>query len=116
MSIINKSPIYIPAKVKVAIDGCHVMVERSLGKNEVSFDDSVIITNVGDKICILHKNENDKHSCRMNGTARSMINAMISGVISGYSKIFEINGVGFTALMKGQNILDLSLGYSHEIL
>jgi large subunit ribosomal protein L6 len=41
---------------------------------------------------------------------------MVVGVVSGYSKDLEISGVGFKATAKGQNVLDLSLGYSHDIL
>jgi large subunit ribosomal protein L6 len=97
MSRILKSRIYIPAKGKVAIDGHHVLVEGPLGKNEVSFDDSVPITNVDDKTCVLSKNENDRQSREMHGTVQSIINARVSGVRSGYSKNLEINGVGFKA-------------------
>ncbi|MDR1891026.1 MAG: 50S ribosomal protein L6 [Puniceicoccales bacterium] len=116
MSRIGKSPICIPANVKVSIDGSRVAVEGPLGKNEKTFDDSVTIKHVGSEICVLCKDENDKHSCMMHGTVRSIVNSMVTGVVSGYSKNLEISGVGFKATAKGQNILDLSLGYSHEIL
>ncbi|MDR2779062.1 MAG: 50S ribosomal protein L6 [Puniceicoccales bacterium] len=116
MSRIGKSPICIPSKVKVVVDGSHVAVEGPLGKNERTFDNSVIIKHAENEIRVYSRNENDKHSCMMHGTVRSIINAMVVGVASGYSKNLEINGVGFKATMKGQNVLDLSLGYSHEIL
>jgi large subunit ribosomal protein L6 len=116
MSRIGKSPISVPAKVKVVVDGCRVSVEGPLGKNEKVFDDSVEIRFENDEILVLCRDESDRHSCMMHGTVRSIINSMVIGVVSGYSKNLEINGVGFKAIMKGQNTLDLSLGYSHEIL
>ena len=52
-----------------------------------------------------------RHARAMFGTARSIINGMVVGVVDGYTKKLEIKGVGFRAALKG-NILDLSLGYS----
>jgi large subunit ribosomal protein L6 len=51
----------------------------------------------------------------MFGTARSLINNMIIGVSKGYKKELIIEGVGYKAQMKGQDIV-LSLGYSHDII
>ncbi|MDR2737773.1 MAG: 50S ribosomal protein L6 [Puniceicoccales bacterium] len=115
MSRIGKSPIRIPANVRVNIDGCRVAVEGPLGKDEKTFDDSVSIEMVDGSIHVICANENDKHSRMMHGTVRSIINSMVIGVVSGYSKNLEIIGVGFKATLKGQNVLDLSLGYSHDV-
>jgi large subunit ribosomal protein L6 len=52
----------------------------------------------------------------MHGTVRSIVNSMVIGVVDGYSKNLEISGVGFKVMMKEQNILDLNLCYSHDIL
>jgi large subunit ribosomal protein L6 len=51
----------------------------------------------------------------MYGTARSVIAGMVKGVVEGYLKELEIQGVGFKAALKGKQI-DLALGYSHQIL
>ena len=50
----------------------------------------------------------------MFGTARSIINNMVIGVVDGYEKKLEIKGVGFRAVLEG-DLLDLALGYSHPI-
>ena len=50
----------------------------------------------------------------MHGTVRAILQNMVTGVVEGYSKSLEIHGVGFRAALKGK-ILNLSLGYSHEI-
>ncbi|MDR1595538.1 MAG: 50S ribosomal protein L6 [Puniceicoccales bacterium] len=115
MSRIGKVPICIPPGVKVRVDGCAVYVEGPIGKNEKAFDDSVTIEVVNGEIRVLCKNVDDKHAAVMHGTVRSIINSMVNGVVSGYSKNLEINGVGFKAVIKG-NTLDLDLGYSHGII
>ncbi|MDR3144213.1 MAG: 50S ribosomal protein L6 [Puniceicoccales bacterium] len=116
MSRIGKSPVCIPANVKISVDGCRVSVEGPRGRNEKIFDDSVAIAVDGEILTVSCKNPDDSHSRMMHGTVRSIVNSMVIGVVDGYSKDLEINGVGFKAIMKGQNILDLSLGYSHDIL
>ncbi|MDR1413928.1 MAG: 50S ribosomal protein L6 [Puniceicoccales bacterium] len=116
MSRIGKTPIQVPPNVKVVISGCRVTAEGPLGTNEQVFDDSVEITLSEGTLCVACKDENDRHSKMMHGTVRSIINSMVSGVVSGYSKDLEITGVGFKASLKGQNVLDLDLGYSHDIL
>jgi large subunit ribosomal protein L6 len=50
----------------------------------------------------------------MHGTARSIINGMVLGVVNGYTKELEIQGVGFKAAVAGK-VVDLALGYSHPI-
>jgi large subunit ribosomal protein L6 len=115
MSRIGKAPIIIPSNVKVSISGCRVTVEGPLGKNERVFDDSVEIVCAGDVVSVSPKSPNDRHSAVMHGTVRSIIASMVSGVVSGYSKNLEISGVGFKVIMRDKNILDLSLGYSHDI-
>ena len=47
--------------------------------------------------------------------SRTMIENIFIGVKDGYSKTLEINGVGYRAAMKGQDI-QLSLGFSHEVV
>ena len=51
----------------------------------------------------------------MHGTARSIIAAMVKGVVEGYQKVLEIKGVGFKAELKGK-VLTLSLGYAHPCI
>jgi large subunit ribosomal protein L6 len=116
MSRIGKSPVHVPSNVKVAIDGCRVAVEGPLGKNEKTFDDSVEIKFEEGVIRVICRDKNDKHSRMMHGTVRSIVNSMVMGVVSGYSKSLEISGTGFKASLNSQNVLDIVLGYSHDIL
>jgi large subunit ribosomal protein L6 len=115
MSRIGKLPIKIPTGVRVLVNGATVFVEGPLGKNEKTFDDSVLIKVENGEVCISPADASNDHSLVMHGTVRSIVASMVVGVVSGYKKDLEINGVGFKATMKGKAI-DLDLGFSHDIL
>jgi large subunit ribosomal protein L6 len=77
------------------------------------FEASVSIE-VTDSQVIVSPKGGSRHARAMHGTARSIVANMVQGVVEGFSKNLEINGVGFKAIMKG-NVLDMDLGYSHPI-
>lgn len=111
MSRIGKLPVPILDKAKVTVDGQTVSVEGPKGKLEKTFDQAVNIELADNEIRVSPANSS-RHARAMFGTARSIINNMVIGVVEGYKKQLEIKGVGFRAALKG-DILDLSLGYSH---
>jgi large subunit ribosomal protein L6 len=115
VSRVGKLPVKIPNGVKVSVDGCRVVVEGPLGKNEKTFDDSVLIKIENGEVCVSPARIGDDHSLMMHGTVRSIVASMVDGMVSGYRKDLEINGVGFKATVKGK-IIDLDLGFSHDIL
>lgn len=113
MSRIGKIPVLIPDKVEASVKGNTVAVKGPKGTLEKSFDRSVTI-----KVSDGHISVNPANTSRlakaMYGTARSIIDNMVQGVVSGFVKELDLNGVGFKAAVKGQ-VLDLALGYSHPI-
>lgn len=113
MSRIGKLPVPVLDKAKVTVDGTTVSVEGPKGKLEKTFDRSVNIE-LKDNEIVVTPADKSRHARAMFGTARSIINNMVIGVVEGYKKQLEIKGVGFRAALKG-NLLDLSLGYSHPI-
>ena len=114
MSRIGKQPVPIPDKVKVTVNGGHVLVEGPKGKVEKSFAPVVKVT-VADKKVTFAPTDETRFAKAMYGTARSVVAGMVKGVTEGYAKDLEIQGVGFKANLKGKQ-LDLALGYSHPIL
>ena len=114
MSRIGKQPVLIPDKVKVTVTDTMVLVEGPKGKVSKLFAPVVKIT-VADKKVTVAPTEQSRFANAMYGTARSIIAGMVKGVTDGYVKDLEIQGVGFKANLKG-NQLDLALGYSHPIL
>ena len=111
MSRIGKLPVVIPDKAKVSVEGNTVRVEGPKGKLEQTFDSAVKITLEDGQVTVAPA-DGSRFARAMYGTARSIINNMVTGVIDGYKKELELNGVGFRAVLQGK-VLDLALGYSH---
>ena len=114
MSRIGKQPVPIPDKVKVSVTGDTVFVEGPKGKVQKTFAPVVKVT-VANKQVTFAPTEDTRFSKAMYGTVRSIVAGMVKGVTDGYLKELEIQGVGFKANLKG-NQLDLALGYSHPIV
>ncbi len=114
MSRIGKLPVPILDKAKVSVEGQTVSVEGPKGKLEKTFDSAVKIEITDNSVRVSPVDES-RHARAMYGTARSIINNMVTGVVEGYSKKLEIKGVGFRAALVG-NKLDLALGYSHPCI
>lgn len=112
MSRIGKKPIELPAKVSVKIgaDGA-VNVEGPKGKLAWKLPGGVIGKVEGTTVTVECASPG-AHA--LHGLSRALINNMVIGVVDGYTKDLEIQGVGFKAALKG-DVLQLNLGYSHEI-
>ena len=113
MSRTGKLPVIIPDKVNVLIKDNTIAVEGPKGKLERYFDPAVSMERVENAIEVKPSNSS-RFARAMQGTARSIINGMVQGVVEGFSKKIEISGVGFRAAVKGR-VLDLNLGFSHPI-
>lgn len=113
MSRIGKLPIPVLDKANVTVDGQTVRAEGPKGKLEQTFDSAVKIELADGEIKVSPA-DNTRHAAAMFGTARSIINNMVVGVVEGYEKNLEIKGVGFRAVLQG-DLLDLALGYSHPV-
>lgn len=113
MSRIGKFPVPVLDKANVTVDGQTVRAEGPKGKLEQTFDSSVKIELADGEIKVSPA-DSSRHARAMYGTARSIINNMVIGVVDGYEKKLEIKGVGFRAVLKG-DVLDLALGYSHPV-
>jgi large subunit ribosomal protein L6 len=113
MSRIGKNPIVIPAGVTVEVTEALVTVKGKLGQLTQEFSNVTVKIEEGNVIVERssdHKDERAKH-----GLYRSLINNMIVGVSTGFTKELELVGVGYRASNQGQK-LDLALGFSHNIV
>ena len=112
MSRIGKLPITLPEKVNITVsDDNTVFVNGPKGELKQKIDESISIK-VSDKQIVIER-ENDSVRSK-HGLYRSLIANMIIGVSDGYKIIQELIGVGYKADAQN-NILELSLGYSHNI-
>jgi large subunit ribosomal protein L6 len=113
MSRIGKSPITVPAQVKVDIKGKKISVQGPKGKLDMELPRRTSLKVEGNQI-VLSRDGEDAEAKAMHGLGRALVNNMVQGVSVGFSKKLEINGVGFKAAVQG-NMVNLSLGYSHPI-
>jgi large subunit ribosomal protein L6 len=113
MSRIGNLPIALPQGVEVKIDKNHVTVKGKKGSLTQSFDVDMAVKVEEGKIIVSRPTEQKRHKA-LHGLTRSLINNMVIGVSEGYKTEQELVGVGYRATNKG-NLLDLTLGYSHNI-
>ena len=113
MSRIGKSPIAIPEGVTVEINGNNVTVKGKLGELSQKIDE-IAIKNEDGTLTLERPSESKEHKSK-HGLYRALINNMIQGVTTGWTKELELVGVGYRASNQGQK-LDLALGYSHNIV
>jgi large subunit ribosomal protein L6 len=113
MSRIGKIPVVIPAGVKASIQDRSVSIEGPKGKLNLTLPARTGAKIEGGKILISRDGE-DAQAKAMHGLGRALINNMVKGVATGYTRKLEIQGVGFKAAVQG-NAVTLNLGYSHPI-
>ena len=114
MSRIGNKAITIPAGVEVTIaPGNEVTVKGPKGTLTRQFNSAMSIENKDGVITVARPNE-DKHTKQLHGTTRALLNNMIEGVHTGYTKELVIVGIGYRAAVSG-NKLTLNVGFSHPV-
>jgi len=115
MSRIGKLPITLPDKVEVKIEKDNtVVVSGPLGKLTQKVDPDITVSVVEKELIVSRPTEQKRHKA-LHGLYRSLINNMVVGVSTGYTKEQELVGVGYRATNQGNN-LELALGFSHQIV
>lgn len=115
MSRIGKLPVNIPAGVTVSVSADNVVTVKGPKGELTQAVKPEITVEVKDGIVQVSRPSDEKEFRALHGLYRSLINNMVLGVSTGYRKELELVGVGFRAANNGQ-VLDLSLGYTHNIL
>ena len=118
MSRIGKLPVVIPAGVTVTLKDNVVSVKGPKGEMS-QFVNPAISVEIADGHVVLREDENAmlddlKQRHAFHGLYRALIHNMVEGVSKGYRKELELVGVGYRAANNG-NIIDLALGYTHNI-
>jgi large subunit ribosomal protein L6 len=113
MSRVGKYPVEVPAGVQVALQGRTLVAKGKLGELKLPLTDEVEVKVEGGKVAVSPKGS-DRRARTMWGTTRSLIQGMVTGVSTGFSKSMEITGTGYRAAVQGKDLV-LNLGYSHEI-
>ena len=113
MSRIGNKPIEVPQGVEVKIDGNHITVKGPKGTLEKDLHKNMEVVLEGNTITVKRPND-EPFNRSLHGLTRTLIHNMIEGVLNEYKRELEINGVGYRAQKKG-NQLVMNLGYSHPV-
>lgn len=114
MSRIGKKPVIIPADVEIKIDKDNINVKGKLGELSQKFDSTAVKLSVeGGRLTVTPASSSKENRAKF-GLYRSLINNMVVGVSSGFSKTLKIVGVGYRASKKGDN-LEVLAGYSNPV-
>jgi len=114
MSRIGKAPIPVPSGVDVTVADGRVTVKGPKGSLDRVIPGTITIRQEGDEL-LVERPDDERQSRAMHGLVRSLVNNMVVGVTDGFTKQLEIIGVGYRATAKGQDTLDLALGFSHPV-
>ena len=113
MSRIGRLPVTVPSGVEVKVKGTEVQVKGPKGEMKRLFPPLVSIDMNGSEVVVTRSSEEPTVRA-MHGTARALIQNMVTGVSTGFSKTLEIQGVGYRIEANGKNAV-LHVGYSHPV-
>ena len=115
MSRIGKAPVTVPANVTVSVGSDNVItVKGPKGELKQAIDRDIKVEVKDGQVNITRPTDQIRHRA-LHGLSRALVANLVKGVTEGYAKKLELIGVGFKAANQG-NVLDLSLGYSHNIV
>jgi len=106
-------PVVIPDGVEVKVKDSHVQVKGPKGELQHTFPADMEIKLDDGEVTVARPTDEPNHRA-LHGMTRALINNMVVGVSSGFSKVLEINGVGYRAGLEGKNLI-LNVGYSHSV-
>jgi large subunit ribosomal protein L6 len=113
VSRIGKQPILVPEGVTVSIEAGAVRVHGPKGELQERIPRDMVVEQEDGQIVVKRPTDRGEHRA-LHGLTRSLVANMVQGVTEGYEKALEIQGVGYRAQKRG-NDLELSLGYSHPV-
>lgn len=115
MSRIGKQPVTLAKGVTVTVDKNNlVTVKGPKGTLTQQVDRDIVVEVKDNELLVTRPTDQIRHRA-MHGLYRSLLSNMVVGVTEGFKKQLELVGVGYKAVNTG-NVLDLSLGYSHNII
>lgn len=114
MSRIGKQEILIPTGVEVKVNGTKVEVKGPKGSLKIKTLPEILIEKKDNVIIFTPKDNDDLKSRGYWGLTRTLVSNMIDGVVKGFEKRLEINGVGFKVRVEGKKLI-LDVGFSHSV-
>jgi large subunit ribosomal protein L6 len=117
MSRIGRLPVVVPANVKVALQDATINVEGPKGKLSYTHNPGVSVQyDESARQVKVQRSAEDGKTRALHGLTRSLVANMVKGVVEGYTKKLEIQGVGYQAQLKGANTVALQVGYANQVI
>ena len=113
MSRIGNKPITVPAGVEVTLEGQKITVKGPKGTLTREINSNMKVALDGNVITVTRPDDEPANRS-LHGLTRTLINNMVQGVVTEYTRALEINGVGYRAAKQGKKLV-LTLGYSHPV-
>lgn len=113
MSRIGAQSVPLPAGVTVKVDGTIATVKGPKGELRQPLPYGITATTEGNSLKVMRSDDSREVRAR-HGLARNLLRNLVVGVSQGYSKVLEIEGVGYRAAMEGRK-LTLQLGFTHPV-
>lgn len=113
MSRVGKLPIPIPSGVEVTLEGKHALVRGPRGELAWDLHPAIDATIEEGNVVVTRPSNAPSHRA-LHGLTRALLANMITGVSAGFRKSLEIQGTGYRAELRGQNLI-LNVGYSHQV-
>ena len=114
MSRIGKKPVTMPSGVSAAVEGTTLTVKGPKGTLSMALLDDLVSTKIDDGAISITPIVPAQRNRAAWGMQRTQVQNLVTGVTEGFTKVLEINGVGYRAAIQGSN-LKLQLGYSHDV-
>jgi large subunit ribosomal protein L6 len=114
VSRIGRLPVTVPESVKIDINGSEVHVKGPKGEMKRTFSSALGITMEDGAINVTRSSE-DAPVRALHGTTRALIHNMVTGVSTGFTKVLDVDGVGYRTEMDGAKLV-LYVGYSHPVV
>jgi len=114
VSRVGRLPVTVPSGVQVEIQGMNVRVKGPKGQMERTFASGVTIKMEDGHVVV--QRDSDAPTIRaLHGTTRALLSNMVTGVSTGFTRVLEIDGVGYRAEVNGKDLV-LNVGYSHPVV
>jgi len=113
MSRIGRKPIEVPAGVSVSVSPGRVMVNGPLGELSQTVPQRIAVEQKDGELIVIRPTDRGEDRA-LHGLTRTLVANMVEGVTKGFEKRLEIQGIGYRAQLKGED-LELSVGYSHTV-
>ena len=113
MSRIGRLPITLPPGVEIDQQGRTLRVKGPLGQLQRDLHPEMKLERSDGELRVVRPSDEPRHRA-LHGLTRTLVNNMVTGVTSGFTKGLEISGVGYRAQLQGEKLV-LALGYSHPV-